>query len=88
MNTHHTAGQTPNLMNAGALPRMVSIGEACDELNKKVKDLGMNYHRLLNWIRKDKYDLGKNSQKVGWGWIVNGDHLANVVEALKAEKRK
>lgn len=72
-------------MNA-KMPRMVSIGEACDELNVLVPDLEMNYHRLLSWIRKNKYALGDNAQKVGWGWILNADHLTKVAEQLKAGK--
>lgn len=68
------------------LPRMVSIGEACDELNALAPDLNMNYHRLLSWIRKNKYNLGDNSQKVGWGWILKADHLKEVAKQLKAGK--
>lgn len=64
-----------------ALPDVVSIRQAADTL-------GVTYHCLLGWVKRDRYGLNKSARKVpGGGWIIRRDAVKRLAELRKRGRR-
>jgi hypothetical protein len=44
-----------------------------------------SYHQFVGWINRDRFDLRKNSIKIGHGIAILEEHIPKVIEELKKE---